>query len=46
MNVVIDSLVKLMASSQIPECGFSVKVHEMGMELLAQILFISTSPVL
>jgi hypothetical protein len=46
MNVVINSLVKLIAPSQIPESGFSVKIHGMGLKLLAQILFIFTFPVL
>jgi hypothetical protein len=46
MNMVIDSLIKFMAPSQIPECGFSVKVHEMNLELLAQILSIFTFLVL
>ena len=40
MNIIIDSLIKFMASSQIPAGGFAVKVHQIGSELLAQKYFI------
>lgn len=36
MNVVIYSLVKLMAPPQVPVYGFSVKVHLIRLKLLAQ----------
>jgi hypothetical protein len=42
MNVVIYSLVKLMAPPQVPVYGFSVKVHLIRLKLLAQGFLTST----